>query len=433
MRHVPALVLISILLLVTSCGEPSLRVGRAGLTELSVESSVVLSDHASTRASAYAMSDKILEADGKLFVAWLDFVADARVAALDTRTGEWSPPFHLGTGRDNHGGPALALDPEGYLHAVYGPHHGPFQYRRSLRPYDTSAWTSEERFGKRATYPSLVSDGAGTLYCAYRSSATNPWRLLLQRRPSGGAWSAPVAVADVSARGYCQFGNALAVGPDGTLHMAIHFYDEHPPAGHSAGYLRSRDGGETWENAAGVPLALPVTPDSDCWIEKGPELDMRVGDIALDGDGHPWIPVIHLGKRPRTIVVWYHDGVAWRSRDLLPDVQRTMPGRDLVEGVISLDRNGTLYALCTSDHLLLEGGSTWGNPAREVVLIYGDVSRALRVLPISPPDPEKPNWLPSIQRDPVGLPALLYTHGGPGQDNAGGPPTEAVFVRLRGE
>ena len=41
---------------------------------------------------------------------------------------------------------------------------------------------------------------------------------------------------------------------------------------------------------------------------------------------------------------------------------------------------------------------------------------------------------PSIERPygpkPIGVPSLIYTHGGPGEGLTGGDPTEVVFVRL---
>ena len=68
----------------------------------------------------------------------------------------------MGEAYDNHGGPALTVDGQSFLHAVYYPHHHPFRYRKSRRPNDASEWEEEVSFGQRCTYPTLVCAADGT-------------------------------------------------------------------------------------------------------------------------------------------------------------------------------------------------------------------------------------------------------------------------------
>lgn len=74
-------------------------------------------------------SNKIITFDDKTHVSWLDSIEDefrVQIKTLDRTTGAWSDTYTLGVGEDNHGGPALTVDSEGYLHAVYYPHNNPF-------------------------------------------------------------------------------------------------------------------------------------------------------------------------------------------------------------------------------------------------------------------------------------------------------------------
>lgn len=89
---------------------------------------------------------------------------------------------------DNHGGPALAVDSQGFLHAVYYPHHHPFRYRRSVRPNDASAWEEETSFGERCTYPSLVCGRDDTLYVACREKGGPEWVMNLYTKPPHQDW-----------------------------------------------------------------------------------------------------------------------------------------------------------------------------------------------------------------------------------------------------
>lgn len=393
----------------------------------------VLSTNGSTRATAYIMSNKIISADSSIFVAWLDRMAEVKIRRYDMRAEAWEETVHLGTGVDNHSGPALTMDSRGYLYAAFGPHHGPFQFRRTLQPYDIRAWSPVDSFGVNGTYPSLVCDAGDTLHCTYRGGPA-PWRLMYQKKPPGGAWRAPVALLDPAVPdGYTQYDNPLMVAPDGTLHLGFHIYDMHPEGGKAIGYLRSRDGGKTWENAAGEKMALPVTPQSPCFIEQGDSLDMRFGNLAIDAQEHPWLAAFHNETSPRTAVLWHNDGRAWRARDLLPVVQAHFPDREITYSSLSFDSDGVLYLV--SNIQKVGAASHWGDASLEIVLLTSaDGGATFAVQAISEHDPQNPNWLPSIERPygpwRIGVPSFLYTHGGPGEGLTGGPATEVVFVRL---
>ncbi len=123
---------------------------------------MLLSQHGSGRASAYAEANKIVTFQDRTHVAWLDSVADGfriRIRTLDRPSNQWSRTYTIGEAYDNHGGPALTVDSKGFLHVVYYPHQHPFRYRKSKRPNDASEWEEEIGFrpnlAKRAWSPSI--------------------------------------------------------------------------------------------------------------------------------------------------------------------------------------------------------------------------------------------------------------------------------------
>ena len=71
---------------------------------------------------------------------------------------------------EDHGGPAVTVDSEGYLHVVYFPHHHAMRYRRSKRPNETVEWEDEIQFGERLTYPTLMCGPDNTLLLTARRS-----------------------------------------------------------------------------------------------------------------------------------------------------------------------------------------------------------------------------------------------------------------------
>jgi len=401
---------------------------------IGVEFTDVVSTGGSTRGTAYAMSNKIITRGGGVFAAWLDHESEVRMVRYDAAAGTFGAVEHIGTGTDNHGGPAVTLDSGGHLHVVFGPHHGPFQYRSTSVPLDITAWSDIETFGDSATYPSLVCDAADTLHLTYRGG-DSPNGLLYQQRPSGGDWSDPVRIVDADvAPGYTQFGNPLAVAADGTLHLGFHIYDEDPSpgAGKALGYLRSPDGGTTWESVDGVAVPLPATPDTDCFVEQDDALDMRIGDLVLDPDGDPWLVAIHL-EEPQHVQLWTHDGSGWLSYDPTPTFEAAFPDWVLCGGTMTFDEGGVLYLLATTAEA---GAETWfGDPSHEIVLLTSlNGGQAWQVQQVSTTDATTSNWLPSIGRpfgpDSISVPSFLYTHGNKGDSLPTDDPTEIVFGRL---
>ena len=398
---------------------------------ISVAATRTLSTTGSTRGTAYWMSNKIVTLGSKTHVAWLDMISEIKVCAYDRDAKQWGPVVHVGTGHDNHGGPALAADSEGYLHLVFGPHGGEFQHHRSARPNDGSEWTEQPRFGVRGTYPSLVIDAHDTLHVTYRGMSV-PLKLVYQRRPKGGQWSAPRALVDPAVPdGYTQYGNSLYVQPDGTLHLSFHIYDLHPAAGKSVGYLRSDDGGDTWTLAGDRPAKLPYRPDMPGWVEQGKDLDMRCGNVCCDPEGRPYFVALHQKPQPHTSTLWTFDEGKWRGIPLAPVVHTQFPNTHVLAECVSFDDAGNLYLLAEiSQH----GG--WGDKTNEIVLLYSeDRAKTFSLLPLSSDSGEVGNWLPSLERhtghNPVALPALIYTHGEPGKTCSDPISTGIRFVELQ--
>jgi hypothetical protein len=420
----------------------------------------ILSTNGSTRATAYVSSNKIITKDGKIFVTWLDHVGklnQIKVKSYDCESRKWSDSVIVGIGNDSHAGPALTMDKAGYIHIVYGSHHEPLKYSRTLSPLDISKWTKNEMFGAKDTYPSLITAPNGTLWCATRSSDTNPWCLRIYRRLPGKSWDTGIDVLQADELGYAQTGNSLAVGKDGTIHLSLAIYTQKAKACKFVGYMCSKDDGLTWENAAGRTMTIPVTSKSDCFVEKGNILNMRVSNIALDPNGIPWMGVSNYNRKPNTVVLKHYENNKWKSINLLPFLQAgmphrnilleatisiinllpfvhiaTIPHRNIAEATISFDRNGTLYVACSGGI----GNKWWGSPEQEVIMLKSkDKGKSFEVIPISIFDSTKANWLGSIER-PFSAqllnntPSVLYTSGFPGKGVKSKVKTSVVFVHF---
>ncbi len=399
--------------------------GEGAAPTVSVKDTKLLATDGSIRATAYSMSNRIITGGGKIFVTWLDNSLTAKIMSYDITASTWSNVYTVGNGADDKSGPVITMDSSGNIYFAYGPNNGLFTFTRTVSPYDISAWQRTRTFGDAAAYPSLVCDNTDTLHCAYKGGKT-PQSLMFQTYTNGNIWTNPLEIVNCGANSsYTQYGNSLAVSSNGDLHLGFHIYDYNiVKAGKYVGYLRSKDGGRTWETVNGTPVNLPANPNTNCFIEQGNNLDMRVGNMVIDDKGKPWLAVTHLEGNP-TLKLWHHDGNSWQMIDLLPELQKHMPGQYLSEGTLAFDDTGMLYVTATT---LAPGYSTWyGDKSHEVVLFTSaDHGQTFDFLQISQPDPNLANWLPCIERpygpNPIGIPGLLYCHS-----DKSTPPAEVFF------
>lgn len=399
---------------------------------VNVKTIKVISDQASNRATSYEMANKIITARDKIFVGWLDDAQHVRISTLDLKTGAWDKPADLGPADDNHGGPALTMDSRGYLYAVFGPHaNNPLRFRKSLRPFDAGAWDEVENIPSgNATYPCAVFDGRDTMHVVYRCHVTSDGPIVLRyiRRSSDGAWSRPLDLADAApgaGKIYRSYYASLAISKDGTIHLATQLFKENGYA-HFA-YICSRDGGNTWENVKGEKLELPATAGSPCILrsELSPEEmpgwkngTTRIGNIALDDKGDPWIV---YGR-----FLWHRAGRTMETTDLSPHVEAALPGRELtIVGSLTFDKDGVLYLV---SHVRPRGELGRAPNSSEIILITSrDHGRSFHMSLVShdrPKDPNAPNWAPNIERPfnarPLDHPpSFIYQAGDPGWGNPG--------------
>jgi len=395
---------------------------------LEVPDSFVLSEIGCDRATGYGMSHKIITWGEKTHVAWLDYDGGyyAKVRTFDHTTGQWSPTYTLGAVQDNHGGPALTIDSQGYLHTAYYPHNGVFRYRKSLNPNDASAWGATSYVGSACTYPALITGPDDTLYLLARESNVSPWVANLYKKPAAGSWSSPVSIFQADVSGYAQFAQCLAWGPDHqTLHLAGRVYDD--DSCHAVGYMKSTDFGQTWTQYDGTPITLPATVATWDVIEMIPEEDrhhyasgatLLGGAVDVDPSGVPHVLYNDIDLATwirRTWLATPNGSGGWDKQLLNDDVTGLPAGWGVAAEAFVIDEQGHMSVVVTASDDTGEPG-LWGVPSNELVWLEstdGGTSWTSRW--IAEPDPTTPHWLGVIERsagfNTVDVPSFIYTSG----------------------
>ena len=392
----------------------------------------LLSKQGCGRATGYAEANKIVTGNNRTHVAWLDSPPEGfrvRVRTLDRETGEWSPTYTVGDAYDNHGGPALTIDGEGFLHIVYYPHHHAMRYRKSKRPHDASAWEGEQHVGEGLTYPTLVCGKDGTLYLtARRRFREKPWEVELWKRPPKKGWERRHSILASRYPGYAHFQESLAWGPDHqTLHLCCRFHENSDRDAYgrlqSVAYTVSRDRGETWHRSDGKQLTLPVTVDDAEVLATGGvdrQRVIRAGAMAIDAKGRPHIVYsVEEGGRGKVTLARL-DGSRWHLANLsqfLPD--KWSEWNLIMAGGVTFDARGELLVVATLQQPNL-GDAGWGHPSNEIVALRsGDDGDSFSFDLVSPENGEVAHWLPNVEKptghhEVGGSASVLYTAGGPG-------------------
>jgi len=401
----------------------------------------LLSSDGGDRATAYAMSNKIVMLPQGYLCTWIDRRCQNQSALVDADTGQIRHRWPLGKPRvDNHCGAALALV-DGHVHAVTGGHHTPLEHYL-LDASGDRAWRHVATISAKATYPSVACDSAGRLHLAFRCRGAGRWTLNTCRF-DGTVWSPPRPIVKAQKPGYVYWTNALAAGPKGRLHLVF----GNPRAlrdgstYYGASHLHSDDGGETWASFDAGPIgSTPAAAESIPCLENEPSpariqsaahrrscdqpgprhfhyQKLLLSNPVVDDDGAPHV-IVHNGL-DGTAELWSHVGGHWTARSLTDVLtQGDSKKRVHMQSSLSLDGRGRLNAA-----LVIEPTRqcVWGPPGTYIVrVLVSRTSRALKAETVCRPEKDTAQWLPALAHRAAGgcgsaLP-LLYTRG----HNAGG-------------
>ncbi len=250
----------------------------------------------------------------------------AMVSYYDHVTGTVPRPTILmdkGTA-DAHDNPVLMLDEKGYIW-VFVSAHGtvrPAYIYRSDEPYSVDAFecVQETNF----SYPQpwhIAGNGFLFLHTRYLGGRF----LYALTSPDGANWSEPRALSRI-----CQGHYQVSWRAGRRVGTAFNYHPVKKPGPPRTNlyYLQTDDFGDTWKNARGERMDLPLESPRNGAIVRDYEaqgLQVFVKDLNFDVHGHPVILILtsrgmetgpNNDPRVWTTVRW--SGDAWEIRDAFP-------------------------------------------------------------------------------------------------------------------
>lgn len=337
--------------------------GTPGSGKLAVREYPLGPAYASTEVNTTIFRLQALASDGKYeYATYYDPAGKVVVArrpldgtAWDLRTLDFS-----GNVRDAHNDVVLGLGPDGTRHLSYDHHDQPLHYRRTSGTGDWADFGAPEKMTgqleRRVTYPTFVSAPNGDLWFFYRDGQSGNGRLCVDRYDAAAqSWKA-VAMPLLEGAGQCSpYWWRPEIGNDGVINVAWCWRDTpNAETNHDICYVRSRDGGRTWENSAGKVLATPITPGADVVVEKIPPGQNLINTCALatDAQGRPHISYYRNDANgvPQFYHLWF-DGRMWSAQQVSRRTQAfSLGGSGTLEIPISrpeiaVSRSGTVYLI----------------------------------------------------------------------------------------
>jgi hypothetical protein len=334
------------------------------------------------------------DARGTLYAVWsAGNAADTHGLALNLAVWsgtEWTRAGHaLRSESGKTEQPTIAVDAQGYLHAVWSGGTGANIYYSRARASDVlvaSGWSTPVALSlqaKVASWPNLVADQRGpVLYVAYAVPFNERRGIYLARSNDGGtSWLSPTLIFDAASVGWSSADKPwLALDASANVLHAVWLRAALPGevAPRGVYYARSTDGGQTWSapveategnvdsprvtvagdgqayiawtqeksqaqtgNPAGLEVWGQFSPDGgQRWLEpalaRGFESMSGLMGLAADASGHLYLTAIGLGANGESELVFAQwTGQSWSVAERQMLRQAGKPGNAVVAVVPS--------------------------------------------------------------------------------------------------
>ena len=212
---------------------------------------------------------------------------------------------------DLHENGAIAIDNDGYIYVFYNDHSN-MRMKKSTNPEDITSWGSAiDPTDGYGTYPKTFVDSSNTIYLLHMHHGGNsPNILAFTKSTDGGStWASETVLVDLGSD-YPYAFKAIMDSSD-VIHVTFSIYDSSEGRRRDVFYMKSTDGGSTWQKADGTSISIPAGEGD---VDKAYDSSgfSQGFDLVVDSNNRPI--VAYSDQKVYGIVKW--TGSSWESHSL---------------------------------------------------------------------------------------------------------------------
>jgi hypothetical protein len=286
-----------------------------------------------------------------LHIFWLDNGdEDSAIYYRSDLGDEWSPPQDVIVAPDNPNYDLVALTANDSLHLAWRGAAGGLYYSGSpiATAANPSSWSQSRLLDTSPFNPALAAGPDGTLHLMYGSSGADEleWDVIHRSSVDNGVtWTDPRPVLTFTFPQAAYIRTEMAIDSANRIHVGLTLRSQAYGRFSEVGYLRSEDGGQTWEAYRRIDGRDETTPGIE-WIAP----------FVLGEDE------IHLTWHdPRRMHQWSKDGgTTWSTPVVITELGAAFGGAN----GLARDAAGTIYGVTAwSDGVFVSRwyGSYWGS------------------------------------------------------------------------
>jgi hypothetical protein len=228
---------------------------------------------------------------------------------------------YIGNIRDAHNAISIMTDGEGYLHVSWNHHGNPLNYVLSLSPLSLDLGDRQAMIPlseQKVTYPEFYKLPNGNLIFMYRDGHSGRGNLVINRYDSRTKQWQRLHDNLIDGEGQRNAYWQACVDAAGTIHLSW-VWRETPDvaSNHDMCYARSRDNGQTWENAQGKKYRMPITAQTAEYVCRIPQNSELINQTSMTADNadNPYIATYY--REPDSDIPQYHviykDSDKWKT------------------------------------------------------------------------------------------------------------------------
>jgi len=260
------------------------------------------------------------------YVAYYDSTGHVVLARRNITGGSWEvkQTRYKGNITDAHNSISIMVDGDGYLHMSWDHHNNQLNYCRSVAPESLELTDKLPMVGStesRVSYPEFYKMPNGDLLFLYRDGSSGRGNLILNRYYTTRKKWERIQDNLIDGEGERSAYWQACVDDQGVFHISW-VWRETPDvaSNHDLCYVRSADGGKTWQKSGGSVQVVPMNAANAEYIAHIPQNSDLINGTSMttDAKGRPyiatyWRPQGNISPQYHLV---YFNGSAWQIQQV---------------------------------------------------------------------------------------------------------------------